>query len=116
MGGTVQLPTGERYEWLQAGTDEDLLADDWAKNAGALAALAHPVRLLLLRLVLTGVRTVGELSQHETLGTSGQLYHHLRQLTAAGWLEATSRGHYAVPPVKVVPLLAIIEAVRRQWS
>lgn len=45
--------------------------------------------------------------------TSGQLYHHLRQLVSAGWLRATSRGSYAVPPDRVIPLLTILTAARR---
>ena len=32
------------------------------------------------------------------LGTTGQAYHHLRQLAAVGWLHSTGRGRYEVPP------------------
>lgn len=111
--GTVDLPTGEHYEWQEGRTAEDLLAADWTQGAAALTALAHPVRLLLLREVLLGTRTTAALGEHEQLGTSGQLYHHLRQLVAAGWLRAESRGEYAVPAERVVPLLALLLAARR---
>lgn len=71
-----------------------------------LSALAHPVRLQLLHRVLHGGRTVAELS--EGLGTSGQLYHHLRQLVAEGWLATSGRGVYDVPPARVVPLVTLL--------
>lgn len=115
--GAVTLPTGENYEW-QSGLPADQLLDaDWAEIApdlsATLAALSHPVRLLIVGLVLTGIRSVAELQQNEALGTSGQLYHHLRQLVAAGWLRSASRGRYAVPPERVIPLLAVLTAARR---
>jgi hypothetical protein len=111
--GTVTLPTGEHYEWQIGRTTESLLADDWAPDADALAALAQPMRLLLVHQVLLGVRTTAELGDLEQLGTTGQLYHHLRQLVAAGWLRSTARGQYAVPAERVVPLLTILAAARR---
>ncbi|MFF5257754.1 ArsR/SmtB family transcription factor [Actinomadura viridis] len=111
--GTVTLPSGEHYEWQQGHPAADLLADDWSQAADALTALAHPVRLLLLREILHGARTTAELAAHERLGTTGQLYHHLRQLVAAGWLRTTARGRYAVPGERVVPILTVLAAARR---
>jgi hypothetical protein len=113
FAGTVTLPTGEHYDWQQGHVAADLLADDWSQAAAALTALAHPVRLLLLREILHGARTAAELSAHERLGTTGQLYHHLRQLVSAGWLRTTARGQYAVPGERVVPLLTALAATRR---
>jgi len=111
--GAVDLPTGEHYEWQEAQPVGALLDEDWGPLAAALSALGHPVRLLLLQEVLRGARTVAELSAHESLGTTGQLYHHLRQLTGAGWLRTSTRGRYVVPPERVVPLLTILAGVRR---
>ncbi|MFI0349451.1 ArsR/SmtB family transcription factor [Actinomadura sp. 9N407] len=111
--GTVTLPTEEHYEWQQGHSAGELLADDWSQAADTLSALAHPVRLLLLREILHGARTTAELAAHERLGTTGQLYHHLRQLVAAGWLRTTARGQYAVPGERVVPLLTVLAAARR---
>ena len=58
-------------------------------------------------------RSAAELGSHEQLGTSGQTYHHLRQLVSAGWLRSTGRGRYAIPPERVIPLLVTIAAVAR---
>jgi hypothetical protein len=75
----------------------------------SLTRPAHP-KALLLHEILLGVRTTAGLSEHERLGTSGQLYHHLRQLV---WLRSTARGQYSVPPERVVPLLTVLAAARR---
>jgi hypothetical protein len=90
-----------------------ILDTDWTTRASALAALGHPVRLTLLREILRGRTTVSALSEVEGLGTSGQIYHHLRQLTAEGWLHTPSRGAFAVPPDRVDALLAILVALER---
>lgn len=111
--GTVVLPTGEYYEWQQAGEAASLLDEDWSACGEKLAALAHSVRLTLLQRILNGARTAGELASTESVGTTGQLYHHLRQLVSAGWLRSTARGRYEVPGHRVIPLLAVLEAVRR---
>lgn len=111
--GTVVLPTGEYYEWQQAGEAASLLDEDWSVCGEKLAALAHSVRLTLLQRILNGARTAGELASTESVGTTGQLYHHLRQLVSAGWLRSSARGRYEVPAHRVIPLLAVLEAVRR---
>lgn len=111
--GTVDLPAGEHYEWQLGTPVQALLDDDWSDLAPTLAALGHPMRLRLLREILGGRHAATELAAVEGLGTSGQLYHHLRQLTSAGWLRTGARGQYDVPAERVVPLLAILAAARR---
>ncbi|MFD0269682.1 ArsR/SmtB family transcription factor [Streptomyces sp. NPDC127106] len=111
--GAVGLPTGERYEWQQGFPTGELLgepAEDRQRTADALAALGSPVRIRLLREILAGQRTAAELTALDGVGTSGQIYHHLRQLTAAGWLHTTGRGRYEVPGGRVVPLLVVFAA------
>ena len=88
-----------------------LLGSDWSELSPVIAALGHRVRLQLLHLVLTGTRSVAALQADDRLGTSGQLYHHLRQLVAAGWLHQTARGQYMVPAGRVVPLLVLLATV-----
>ncbi|MFD7863465.1 ArsR/SmtB family transcription factor [Streptomyces sp. NPDC057682] len=121
--GAVRLPTGERYEWqygaltaqlLDAGPEEESAegGTDWAEAAESFAALGHPVRLRLLREILGGRRTAAELAALDETGTTGQIYHHLRQLTGAGWLRTKGRGKYEVPGARVVPLLVVLTAAK----
>jgi hypothetical protein len=110
--GTVALPGGAYYEWQEGRLAGELLDGDWSESSPGLTALAHPVRLLLLREVLHGTQTAAQLSAHPRLGTSGQLYHHLRLLVSAGWLRSSARGQYDVPADRVVPLLTILAAAR----
>jgi hypothetical protein len=110
FAGVVPLPEGGEYLWQYGRTTADLMAADWAERSQPLAALGHPVRMLLAQLVLSGTRSVADLQADPRLGTSGQLYHHLRQLVAVGWLHQTTRGHYEVPPARVIPLLVMVTA------
>ncbi len=110
FGGVVTLPTDETYEWQMQEDVDKLLARDWTEFAEAVTALAHPVRLRLLHEIVHGTRTVTELQEHEAFGTTGQLYHHLRQLVSAGWLRTDGRGRYSVPVDRIVPLLALLLA------
>lgn len=110
--GAVRMPTGEQYEWQHGALTEGLLAYEWRDAAEALAALGHPVRLRLLREIVGGRRTAAELAELEEIGTTGQIYHHLRQLTGAGWLHTTGRGRHEVPAGRVVPLLVTLSAAR----
>jgi len=104
-------PTG-RLGWQLGLPVDTVLALDWAEHSSRLAALGHPVRLTLLQRILTGTTETAQLVTGEDLGTSGQLHHHLRALVAAGWLTSPRRGHYEVPSVRIIPLLALILAVR----
>jgi len=83
-------------------------ADDGETAAGRLAALGHPVRLRLLLAVLRGATGPAELAEVPGIGTSGQIYHHIRTLTATGWLRASGRGQVQVPAERVVPLLVAL--------
>jgi len=110
--GSVTLPGGGAADWQYALTTEDLLARDWSRpgTTSALAALGHPVRLRLLQAIATGTVAVADLTAVEGVGTTGQVYHHVNQLIAAGWVYSTARGHYGIPPERVVPLLVVILA------
>lgn len=111
--GLVEASGEEPVEWQQGATTESLLEADWSLGVEALAALGHATRLILLQEVLRGTHGVAELGDLEGVGTSGQLYHHLRQLVSAGWLRMAGRGRYEVPATRTVPLLVVMAAVQR---
>lgn len=105
--GTVDSGAGRiEYQWSRP--TEEILSRDWDRAAGRLAALGHPVRLEMLRLLLAGERTVAEIVDELDLGSSGVAYHHLQQLEAAGWVHTTTRGRRDIPPSRVVALLTAI--------
>lgn len=108
--GMVQTAEGSA-EWQYGLPTESLLAiDDGAAEtaAGRLAALGHPVRLRLLIAVLGGHASPSDLGGLDGMGTSGQVYHHIRILTAAGWLRSAGRSRVEVPVERIVPLLVAL--------
>jgi len=110
FAGTANTPAGERYEYQYGLETGHLLDVDWAPFAESLAALGNPVRLSILRAVLGGTETVAALAEELGAGTAGQIYHHVNQLSAQGWLAAHARSRYRVPAPRVIPLLAILTA------
>ncbi|GAA3876675.1 helix-turn-helix domain-containing protein [Saccharothrix violaceirubra] len=76
-----------------------------------LAALAHPVRVDIVRCLLgAGSRPSTALQEAAGLGSTGQLYHHLKALTAAGVVEQDRRGSYRLRPEATVPVLVLLTA------
>lgn len=110
FAGSVRLPGEKSNVWQQGADAAELLHAEWDQAAAALGALGHPIRLRLIQTVLNGATTTAEIGATEGFGTTGQLYHHIRQLVAAGWLAPTGRGRYEVPAGRVVPLLVAIAA------
>lgn len=111
--GSVTLPEGGTAEWQQGAGTTGMLETDWSDQAASFAALGHPVRLELVRRILSGMHATSDLAALETLGTTGQLHHHLRQLVSAGWVRQSGRGAYEVPAARIVPLLASLVAAQR---
>lgn len=111
FGGTADTPRGT-VQWQYGRMSEHLLNTDPTATAPALEAIAHPIRLTLLLAIINGTTTSAELVKLDQVGTSGQVYHHLSQLSAAGWIKSVKRGQWEVPPAKVVPLLTIILATQ----
>ncbi|MBW6438845.1 helix-turn-helix domain-containing protein [Actinoplanes hulinensis] len=111
--GHVTLPDGRAARWQEAVRTGELLDGDWSQHVTTLAALAHPARIRLLGHVLHGAVTAQDLTRLDGMGTSGQVYHHLRQLVSAGWLQTVGGGRYEVPVARVVPLLTTILGARR---
>ncbi|GAA2177374.1 hypothetical protein GCM10009847_03000 [Leucobacter tardus] len=99
-------------EWQYGLDSGTILSPPWedTATADALAALASPLRLRFVQEMLRGTDTPAALAELDGVGTVGQVYHHLQQLQAAGWVRQVARGRYGVPPERVVPLLTIVLA------
>lgn len=108
--GRATTPGGGDLIWQVEHPLPGLLADGWEDAAGVLAALGNSVRLEIVRRLLPGGETVQQLQEIPELGTSGQLYHHLKELQAAGLVTQRRRGRYGVVASRVVPALIIIAA------
>ena len=89
---------------------ETVLTADLGLIGREFAALASPVRLVLLRAMLEGPRTSHQLREVLDAGTVGQLYHHLKELLSAGMVVQPARNLYAIPPSKVVDLCVSLVA------
>lgn len=111
--GSLTLAEGGPIAWQQTIGTSGLIESDWSEQAAVFAALGHPVRVELLRQILSGVHHTADLAAIESLGTTGQLHHHLRQLVATGWVRQTGRGSYEIPPARIVPLLICIASAER---
>jgi hypothetical protein len=110
--GTVALPSGAQYVWQRQDSTRALIEQNWHDLADNIAALGHPVRLSILKHALGQDRSTQDFMALPDLGTTGQLFHHIKTLQDAGWLRSLQRGLYGVPGERVVPLLAILTAAR----
>ncbi|MBN2176058.1 MAG: winged helix-turn-helix transcriptional regulator [Demequinaceae bacterium] len=83
--------------------------------AAALNALASGPRLRIVAELVHGAVATGNLAERlgqsgASQGSTGQLFHHLKELLAAGIVHQPQRGVYAIRPAHVVPLLTVLSA------
>lgn len=108
--GRVTLGGG-RVQWQIDATPENTLALGDRPRIEVLAALAHPVRVGIVRSLLAhGPQPGAALQEAAGLGSTGQLYHHLKTLTSAGVVEQDKRGSYRLRPAATVPVLVLLTA------
>ncbi|MFB9325090.1 ATP-binding protein [Paenibacillus aurantiacus] len=106
--GALQPPL---YWETQERRAEQLLGIDSEKAAKVLGAIGHKQRLDILLAALQGPITGGELLERLGMGTTGQLYHHIKPLVGANLLQQEERGgRYSLPANRVLPLLLLLAA------
>lgn len=110
FAGRVTSSETETVQWQSALSTAVITAQEWDTAAPVFAALGHPARLRLLKAILTGQTHTAELGRLDKVGSTGQLYHHLRELVAAGWLRSAGRSQHRIPTERVVPLLTMLAA------
>lgn len=109
-GGRVALGDG-RVTWRIDMTPERALSLEDRPRIEVLSALAHPVRVEIVRTLLAqGGRPATALQEAAGLGSTGQLYHHLKALTAAGVVEQDKRGSYRLRTAATIPVLVLLTA------
>ena len=92
------------------GRDWDEVLAGATGTAAVFAALGNGTRLRIVAELLRGPVATGDLAARLDWASSGQLFHHLRELLAAGVVYQPVRGTYAIRRQHVVPLLAVLSA------
>jgi DNA gyrase subunit B len=88
---------GQARSWWSIRFDDSvgkLLTNPDYKVAQILSVLGSEVRLAILRHLLDGPKTAAELVTALGMATTGQAYHHLRELERAGYVKQRSGGRY----------------------
>ncbi|MFJ6674237.1 ArsR/SmtB family transcription factor [Actinosynnema sp. NPDC091369] len=110
--GRGQVAAGDgRVSWRVDVTPEHVLSLPDRPRIEVLSALAHPVRVEIVRTLLArGGQPATALQEAARLGSTGQLYHHLKALTASGVVEQDKRGSYRLRQAATVPVLVLLTA------
>ncbi|GAA2799218.1 ArsR/SmtB family transcription factor [Saccharopolyspora taberi] len=108
-GGRLVEPA--ELEWTIHADPARVMELDDGPRTDVLAALGHPARAAVVRLLAgEGAQNAAALQAAAGLGSTGQLYHHLKSLTACGLVEQDKRGSYRLRPQAVVPALVLLTA------
>ena len=75
---------------------EELLAAPCHRVAHVLGVLGNEVRLAILRELIDGPKTVVQLTESLGMQTTGQAYHHLKELQRAGYVAEKKAGKYSI--------------------
>lgn len=106
--GSIQI--GERpFRFQQTLTIASIFEAAPEVFAQIFAALASPHRIIILRTLCERACTAQQLQEVLGMGSSGQLYHHLKELMAAGLITQRERSSaYTIDPAKVIPICAAL--------
>ncbi len=99
-GGAVAWQIDRRWPDIRA-LAEDAVAD-------LFAALSNPNRIRIVRELASGSLTTAQLTERLDQPSSGQLFHHLKELLSAGVIHQPARATYAIRRQHVIPLLAAL--------
>nr|MDT0662919.1 helix-turn-helix domain-containing protein [Micromonospora sp. DSM 115978] len=103
---------GQTLAWQVERGWEEIRSAPAEPSAAVLAALGNPTRVRIAIELLRRRLTTAELAQRLDQPSTGQLFHHLKELLAAGVVHQPERGTYAVREQQVIPLLTVLSAVR----
>ena len=106
--GTIQL-AGRPFHFQQRLPARSLFEAAPDLLAQLFAALASPHRVIILRTLCEKPCTAQQLQEVLGMGSAGQLYHHLKELLAAGLITQRERSSaYTIEPAKVIPICAAL--------
>jgi len=101
---------GRSVVWQMERSWGDIVDHDPSGAVRALSALANPTRVRIVAALIDGPASTGELTHRVDAGTSGQLFHHVKELLSAGLVHQPKRGTYALRAQHVLPILAALSA------
>ncbi|WP_409290372.1 ArsR family transcriptional regulator [Peribacillus sp. SCS-37] len=94
-----------------------ILAGESEDMARILSSLGHKQRLEIIKALLVQPRHGTELVELLGMGTTGQLYHHLKPLIGAGLVLQEERGgSYSIPRKRALPLLLVLSGVMEMFD
>jgi len=106
--GGIQKKNGKIRSSYFSGHDvESILRCSPKRVAKLLSPFSSEQRILILKTLIKGDRSSSELSR-ETGLEGGQLYHHLKELALAEYIELKERGIYALTEKGQVALLTVL--------
>lgn len=111
VGYDGHLAEPVELEWHIRADPAQVLDLPDAPRADVLAALGHPARAAIVRLLAeSGPQTSAALQHTTDLGSPGKLYHHLKALTSANLVEQDKRGSYRLRAQATIPALVLLTA------
>jgi DNA-binding transcriptional ArsR family regulator len=101
FGGAVELG-GKRYRVQRSEAVGSVLRSDPDATARIFSAFGNPHRILMLRALCDGPKTGQQLDDSAGISSTGQLYHHLKELLAVGLVTQPARSLYELRPRTVI--------------
>jgi DNA gyrase subunit B len=115
--GTITSLEG-RGRWKPASkTFAEVLKPDSGSLANILSSLGHKQRIEMIKSLLQKPKNAAELVKELGMGTTGQLYHHMKPLLHAGIIEQKERGgSYSIAADKILPILLQLAAAAEMFE
>lgn len=109
FGGDVQLG-GRNYQYQWQRPTHAVTDEPWTDAITRLSALAHPLRAEILRRLLAAPATAADLVEEGIVSSTSTAYHHLNELSSAGWITKAKASTFEIRPSRVIALMTIIIA------
>ncbi len=92
-----------------------LLALSSDEAAHSMAGMAHPIRLEIYKALLTGSKDSASLLEAAGLNTTGQLYHHLREMEEVGLVVRYGRNRWGQANLQAFALALVAAQQLMRW-
>lgn len=106
---------GRQSNWIRntVSTDDLLSLIESGMASKVLACIGNTNRLAILLAILRGPKTVAALVEECSLGSTGQVYHHMKPLLAADIVveDEHQKGVYIIQPHKVQGIIMLLTGI-----